>query len=169
MTSHGPSWSSPEFTTVHSGSPSCVQRDAYTRPVPGWSASGTQSSARSHAAWLACTRRMARSTARSRSFQPTQTPKTLSHTSTPTPLSQAECSSSRWLRCHRRVWCSTCRRSNHFVRSTPGTSPHRLEARLGKGPAAQGAFTRTGVSGVTAQEPDGEIVQLGLDLRVEDE
>ena len=65
---------------------------------------------------------MARSTALSRSLQPTHEPKTFSHTSTPTPLSHALRSSSAWLRFQRRVWCSMWRCSKTRARITPGTS-----------------------------------------------
>ena len=63
---------------------------------------------------------IARRIALSRSFQPTHEPKTFSQRSTPTPFSQAYCSSSRWLRFQRRVWCSMCRCSNQRARRTPG-------------------------------------------------
>ena len=58
-------------------------------------ASGVHSPVASSSAYRRCTGSIARSSALSRSFQPTQAPKTFSQTSTPTPFSQALCSSSR--------------------------------------------------------------------------
>ena len=93
-----------------------------------------------------CTREHRRAAvARSRSFQPTQAPKTFSQTSMPTPFSQALRSSSAWLRFQRRVWWSMCRCSNQRARITPGTGcPRTTAPRRGGGrrSARAGASTR---------------------------
>ena len=110
----------PRLARAHSVVSPSVQRDATTRVSSEHAASGVHSPVASSPACSRWTGSIARSSSLSRSFQPTQAPKTFSHTSMPTPFSQALCSSSTCDRFQRRVWWSMCRCSNQRARSTPG-------------------------------------------------
>jgi hypothetical protein len=117
-----PEYAAPRFASAHNVVSPSLQREATTRASGLAAASGVHTPVANSSPCSRLNGRIARSTALSRSFQPTHAPKTFSQTRMPTPFSHALCSSSRWFLFQRRVWWSMWRCSNQRARSTPGTS-----------------------------------------------